>query len=71
MNINRTNLSAYGQIVFQLSADELNKEIWLLEEHIKHLKESSDDVHTIDQFREMIKIAKQERDKRAFDKGYI
>ena len=71
MNIDRENLSAYSRMVFDLTTDELSKEIWLLEEHVRHLKATQDDQSKIDRFSQMIRVARQEKDRRAFDKGYI
>lgn len=71
MSSNRSSLSAYIRTLNEMTFDELHKEVWLLEEHVRHLKQTSQDADKISQFCSMIEAAKKEKERRAFDKGYI
>jgi hypothetical protein len=55
--------------VSQLSDEDLKKEIWLLDEHIKYLQREDDQrAHDVI---EMLDVAIQEKDRRAINKGYM
>lgn len=71
MNIDRHSLENYETVVSRLNFDELNKEIWLIEEHMRYIKDSGDDSESIEQFAEMVRIAKQERSRRESTKQYF
>lgn len=67
--VNRKTHNAYRLSVVQLSDDELRKEIWLLDEHIKYLQRE-DDQRAHDAI-EMRDVAIDEKDRRAINKGYM
>jgi hypothetical protein len=67
--VNRKTHNAYRLSVVQLSDDELRKEIWLLDEHIKYLQREDDQrAHDVI---EMRGVAIDEKDRRAINKGYM
>lgn len=67
--VNRKNHNAYRLSVIELSDDELRKEIWLLDEHIKYLQREDDQrAHDVI---ELLHVAIEEKDRRAINKGYM
>jgi hypothetical protein len=67
--VDRTSLHSYRRSVAFLSDDELRKEIWLMDEHIKYLQREDD--QSAHEMLELLQIALEEKDRRAFNKGYI
>lgn len=67
--IDRTSLHSYRRSVAFLSDEELRKEIWLMDEHIKYLQREDD--QTAHEMLELMQAALEEKDRRAFNKGYI
>jgi hypothetical protein len=68
-SVDRKNHNSYRLSVSQLSDEDLKKEIWLLDEHIKYLQREDDQrAHDVI---EMLDVAIQEKDRRAINKGYM
>lgn len=67
--VDRKNYNSYRLTLSQLSDDELKKEIWLLDEHIKYLQREDD--QNAHQIIEMLHVAIEEKDRRAINKGYM
>jgi hypothetical protein len=67
--VNRKTHNAYRLSVVELTDDELRKEIWLLDEHIKYLQREDDQrAHDVI---ELLHVAIDEKDRRAINKGYM
>ena len=66
-SINRGSLADYSTSIKGLTNAELHKEVWMLEEHIKHLGDNSPDLQ---QFRTFLTIAKEEKETRMVSQGY-
>lgn len=69
MNVDRTTDKLYRKSVACLTDDELSREIWVLEEHIKYLHK--EDFQSALQFSTLLEIAKDERNRRAYNRGYV
>ena len=65
----RSDAQIYRSMLVSLDDDELKKEIWLLDEHIKYLHENDD--QSVQGMIDLLKIAKEEKDRRMFNKGYV
>ena len=65
----RSDAQIYRSMLVSLDDDELKKEIWLLDEHIKYLYENDD--QSVQTMIELLKIAKEEKDRRMYNKGYV
>lgn len=65
--INRRSLTEYSTTIKNLSNEELYKEIWMLEEHIKHLTAIHEDTGY---FQKFLHVAKNERESRMVSQGY-
>ena len=65
--INRGSLADYSTSIKGLTNAELHKEVWMLEEHIKHLGDNSPDLQ---QLRTFLTIAKEEKETRMVSQGY-
>lgn len=66
--INRSSLADYSTSVKGLTNAELHKEVWMLEEHVKHLGNTNPDEVT--QVRSFLTIAKEEKETRMVSQGY-
>lgn len=67
--VDRTNLQSYRRCLAVLSDEELRKEIWLVDEHIKYLQREDD--QSAHDMIELLQVALEEKDRRAFNRGYI
>ena len=67
MLINRDSLQVYARSLKRLSNEELHKEIWMLEEHIKYLTEQHKESSY---FQKFLFVAKEEREVRMVTQGY-
>lgn len=65
----RSDAQLYRSMLQSLDDDELKKEIWLLDEHIKYLCENDD--QSAHDMIALLKIAKEEKDRRMFNRGYV
>lgn len=65
--INRRSLTEYAATIKTLGGEELHKEIWMLEEHIKHLELTHEDSCYFEKF---LHVAKNEREARMVSQGY-
>ena len=65
----RSDAQIYRSMLISLDDDELKKEIWLLDEHIKYLCKNDD--QSVQGMIDLLKIAKEERDRRMFNRGYV
>jgi hypothetical protein len=68
-NLSNITDNEYRRNVACLNDEELFREIWVMEEHIKYLqKEDDQSAHRLSQ---LLRVAIEEKDRRAFNKGYI
>lgn len=67
--VDRTDVSNYRRSLTYLSDDELRKEIWLIDEHIKYLQREDD--QTAHEMIVLLQVALEEKDRREFNKGYV
>lgn len=67
--VDRTDATSYRRSVVHLSDEELRKEIWLIDEHIKYLQREDD--QTAHEMLELLQVALEEKDRRAFNRGYV
>jgi hypothetical protein len=67
MVINRQSLQMYARSLKGLTNEELHKEIWMLEEHIKYLTYEH---HDSSYFQKFLYVAKEERETRMVSQGY-
>jgi hypothetical protein len=65
--LDRTSLASYAKTIKGLTNEELHKEIWMLEEHVKHLTTVSEESGY---FQKFLYVAKQEREMRMVAQGY-
>lgn len=65
----RSDAQIYRSMIISLDDEELKKEIWLLDEHIKYLYQNDD--QSVQGMIDLLKIAKEEKDRRMFNKGYV
>jgi hypothetical protein len=65
--VNRSTLRDYAQTIKGLTNEELHKEIWMLEEHIKYLTHEQCDSS---QFKRFLSVAKEEKEMRMVSQGY-
>lgn len=65
--INRNSLQEYARSVKGLTNEELHKEIWMLEEHVKYLTHQHIDSCYFDKF---LFVAKEEKENRMISQGY-
>lgn len=67
--IDRSTEKTYRSSIASLSDEELSKEIWVLDEHIRYLQREDD--QTVVELCDLLEVAKQERERRAFNRGYV
>lgn len=67
--IDRTSEKLYRKSIAILSDEELSKEIWVLDEHIRYLQKEDD--QTASSMCELLSVALEERERRAFNRGYV
>lgn len=67
VNVNRNSLQEYSRSIKRTTTEELHKEIWMLEEHIKYLTQAHKDSSY---FQKFLHVAKEEREARMCAKGY-
>jgi len=66
--IKRDNISEYVNVLSELNSEDIFKEIWLLEEHIKYLDQMGD-IKEIEKFQIFLDLAKKERDDSFMKRG--
>jgi hypothetical protein len=66
-DIDRSSLRGYAQTIMGLTDEELCREIWMLEEHIKYLSAHRQDSTT---FRTFLTVSKEEKEVRMVAQGY-
>jgi hypothetical protein len=69
MNIDRSTEKTYRKSVACLTDEELTREIWLLDEHIRYLHR--EDLQSALQFSALLEVAQEEKNRRAYNRGYI
>jgi len=73
----RPELMIYRDLLISLTDEELNREIWMLDDHIEYLCEQAElgserpMESDIKEMTEMLKLAKLEKDRRMFERGYM
>jgi len=67
--IDRTSEKLYRKSIAILSDEELSKEIWVLDEHIRYLQKEDD--QTASSMCDLLSVALEERERRAFNRGYV
>lgn len=76
----RPELLIYRDLLISLTDEELNREIWMLDDHIEYLceqvelgqnSEQPSAERDIKEMTEMLKLAKLEKDRRMFERGYM
>ena len=76
----RPELLIYRDLLISLTDEELNREIWMLDDHIEYLCEQVELAQNsqetsmerdIKEMSEMLKLAKLEKDRRMFERGYM
>jgi hypothetical protein len=76
----RPELLIYRDLLISLTDEELNREIWMLDDHIEYLCEQVELAQNsqetsmerdIKEMTEMLKLAKLEKDRRMFERGYM
>lgn len=67
--VDRSSIGNYRRTVPFLSDEELRKEIWLIDEHIKYLQREDD--QTAHDMIDLLQAALEEKDRREFNKGYV
>lgn len=65
--LDRTSLTSYAKTIKGLTNEELHKEIWMLEEHVKHLTAVNEESSY---FQKFLYVAKEEREMRMVAQGY-
>lgn len=69
MNIDRSSEKMYRKSVACLTDDELSREMWVLDEHIRYLHK--EDLQSALQFSCLLEIAQEEKNRRAYNRGYV
>jgi hypothetical protein len=76
----RPELLIYRDLLISLTDEELNREIWMLDDHIEYLcaqvelaqnSQETSMERDIKEMTEMLKLAKLEKDRRMFERGYM
>ena len=67
VKVNRNSLQEYSRAIKSLTNEELRKEIWMLEEHIKYLTDTHQDSSY---FQKFLHVAKEVREARMCAQGY-
>jgi len=67
VKVNRNSLQDYSRTIKGLTNEELHKEIWMLDEHIKYLTEAHQDSSY---FQKFLHVAREERETRMCAQGY-
>lgn len=70
LTLDRFNLENYYEVISLMSDDDLAKEIWLLEEHIKVIC-NSQDKDTIHSLMGALSVAKEESNRRTLGEEHI
>ena len=52
-----------------LSDEELSREIWVIDEHVRYLHR--EDFQSALQFSSLLEIAQEEKNRRAYNRGYV
>lgn len=68
-SVDRTDESSYRKHLACISDEDLFKEIWVIEEHIKYLHREDD--QSVAQMYVMLNMAMGEKERRAYNKGYM
>lgn len=68
MKINRNCFREYSICVKGLTNEELSREIWMLEEHIKYIQATNKENTT--EYETFLKISKEEKETRMIAQGY-
>ena len=68
MKINRDSFREYSICLKGLTNEELSREIWMLEEHIKYLKLTT--TQNTSDYETFLKISKEEKETRMVAQGY-
>jgi hypothetical protein len=69
MNIDRTSEKTYRLCLACLSDEELSREMWLMDEHIRYLHK--EDLQSAIKFSSLLEIAQEEKNRRAYNRGYV
>jgi hypothetical protein len=64
----RDNTTDYSSVLLELTDEDIFREIWMLEEHIKYLDQAGDS-EELEKFEPFLKLAKDERDNRFAKRG--
>jgi len=69
MNIDRSTEKNYRMCLACLSDEELSREIWVMDEHVRYLHR--EDFQSALQFSSLLEIAQEEKNRRAYNRGYV
>lgn len=68
MKIDRSSPLEYGNCLKALTNEELTREVWMLDEHVKYLHTIGES--TSDEYNLFLRMAKEEKELRMVSQGY-
>lgn len=72
IKVDRTSLRLYGDALKAFTNEELTREVWMLDEHIRYLVslKTKEDNQTADHYQRLLIMAREEKELRMFSQGY-